>query len=212
MNKLALLLLPVTALFFFSGCDRFGPHRSQRQQYQQQDRRYDDRYDRYDRRYDRDRDRYDDRYRDRDYRNDRDRYPYDRDRYPYDRFDNSARYNRALLNLHNSERSRQSIPRLREESYLSQVALRHAEWMARTGEFSHRGINNSTVQTRVGRSYRCVGENIAMGYRSPDEAMRNWMGSYGHRKNVLQRGYTMVGFGVAESRNGTLYWCAVFAG
>jgi uncharacterized protein YkwD len=54
-----------------------------------------------------------------------------------------------------------------------------------------------------------VGENIAAGYPDADAVMEGWMNSEGHRANILNCDYDVIGIGVAD-RDGTLYWVQNF--
>jgi uncharacterized protein YkwD len=51
------------------------------------------------------------------------------------------------------------------------------------------------------------GENIAMGQRSADQVMRAWMNSDGHRRNILNCGFTTIGVGL-DTRG--WYWTQNF--
>lgn len=51
------------------------------------------------------------------------------------------------------------------------------------------------------------GENIAMGQRSADQVMRAWMNSDGHRRNILNCGFTAIGVGL-DTRG--WYWTQNF--
>ncbi|GIP20012.1 CAP domain-containing protein [Paenibacillus sp. J22TS3] len=44
-------------------------------------------------------------------------------------------------------------------------------------------------------TFRYAGENIAKGQRSAEEVVKDWMNSPGHRKNILNAHYTMIGVG-----------------
>ncbi|MNR50485.1 Cysteine-rich secretory protein family protein [compost metagenome] len=44
-------------------------------------------------------------------------------------------------------------------------------------------------------TFRYAGENIAKGQRTPEEVVKDWMNSPGHRKNILNPHYTMIGVG-----------------
>ena len=61
---------------------------------------------------------------------------------------------------------------------------------------------------------RSLSENIAKGPFTPDEVVHRWMNSSGHRRNILRRGATVMGMGVAfgENANGfEVVWVQVFA-
>lgn len=44
-------------------------------------------------------------------------------------------------------------------------------------------------------SYRYAGENIAKGQRSSEEVVRDWMNSPGHKANIMNKNYTLIGVG-----------------
>jgi uncharacterized protein YkwD len=53
------------------------------------------------------------------------------------------------------------------------------------------------------------GENIAHGYGSGVSVFNAWMGSAGHRANILNPAFTNMGLGYVASGN---WWCQQFAG
>ena len=58
---------------------------------------------------------------------------------------------------------------------------------------------------------RAVGENLALGYPTPLAVVAGWMGSEGHRANILNPTYTQIGVACTASPKGQL--CAqVFLG
>jgi len=71
-----------------------------------------------------------------------------------------------------------------------------------------------TVADRIGAcgysSFAGWGENIAYGYQSPSAVMDAWMNSPGHRANILNGSYKVIGIGVAAAANGLLYWTQDF--
>ena len=60
---------------------------------------------------------------------------------------------------------------------------------------------------QFGVSYSAAGENIAMGQRSPEEVVKGWMDSPGHRENILKPGFTHIGIGYDKNGN---YWTQQF--
>jgi len=107
-----------------------------------------------------------------------------------------------LLDAHNAERKRQGKLELADD--LCEAAQQHAEWMAKHNNMTHKGF-----QQRIPSGYSGAGENIAMGQDSVEEVVNAWMHSSGHRANILNSSFNCVGFGVAESNNGTKYWCTM---
>ncbi len=118
-----------------------------------------------------------------------------------------------LLEQHNIARRShgKSAPSLRIDAHLEAVAQRHAAWMARENTMSHTGENGSSYIERVGvRGWMGLGENVAFGQTGAEEVVATWMGSPSHRKNILEKRFKLVGFGIARNEAGTIYWCTVF--
>lgn len=113
-----------------------------------------------------------------------------------------------LLELHNKERSLKGLEPLALDLDLCDYAGKHAEKMAKNGRLAHSSMSRLAEAAGNGN----VGENIAWGQSSEDEAMSAWMGSPGHRQNILSKRFKRAGFGVKEDAKGRKYWCAVFAG
>jgi uncharacterized protein YkwD len=122
-------------------------------------------------------------------------------------------YQNQLLRLHNAEREKRNLPRLRFHGALNRAASRYARLMDSTDHFDHTGPDGSTFDQRIlaagGSGFTTMGENIAFGQRTPVEVTRAWMASPGHRRNILNRNFRLVGFGKA---GGEPYWVTNFAG
>jgi len=109
-----------------------------------------------------------------------------------------------------------AAPPLRWNEALANAALAHSRDMATQRYFNHRAKDGSEVAqraTRAGYRWRRVGENIAFGQRSPEEAVASWLDSPGHCANIMQRGFTEMGaaFGVTPERTpGIIYWTQAF--
>jgi len=102
------------------------------------------------------------------------------------------------------------------QSQLGNAARGHSQDMACNRFFSHTGSDGSAFSTRItraGYSYSSAAENIAAGYGDPASVVSGWMGSQGHKDNILNPAYTEIGIGyiyVAGSPYG-VYWTADFA-
>jgi uncharacterized protein YkwD len=129
---------------------------------------------------------------------------------------------KALVDLLNKEREKEKLPRLTVNPLLTKAARAHCENMARQEKFGHE-LDGKTVADRVaeaGYDYRSVGENLA---RAPVESgddppapppadiHKNWMGSKGHKANILGEQFREVGVCVVKSKKGTYYYTLVFA-
>ena len=60
------------------------------------------------------------------------------------------------------------------------------------------------------------GENIAAGQATPEDVMKSWLSSAGHKANILSPEYTKMGLGYSNSGCGagrySHYWAQEFAG
>lgn len=111
----------------------------------------------------------------------------------------------------NTERARAGQPALAHASDLSAVAQAHACDMAQRGYFSHTSPDGRSMSDRARRAglrrLCAMGENIARGQPTVTVVMDDWMRSPGHRRNILDQSYTMVGFGHGPQG----HWVQVFA-
>ncbi|SEK97311.1 Cysteine-rich secretory protein family protein [Roseovarius nanhaiticus] len=85
-------------------------------------------------------------------------------------------------------RGRNNLPPLETSAALARAASAHAEDMATNGFFSHTGSNGSGIGDRAraaGYGFCFIAENIAKGQGSLDQVIEGWMGSTGHRRNIL---------------------------
>jgi len=116
----------------------------------------------------------------------------------------------ATLAAINAERAAQNRAPLVYNTKLEAAARAHAEDMVRAGFFAHAGSDGSDIGQRLDRvGYRyCFGaENIAAGQRSLPEVMASWLGSRGHRRNILHRQAEAVGLARAPGN----IWVMVLA-
>lgn len=101
------------------------------------------------------------------------------------------------------QRAQSGIVRpLAHSAALQAAAASHAEYLSRTGGFSHDGPGGSTPQarvTRAGYSACLTAENIARGQPDMRSVLRDWMASSGHRANILNPRVTDYGIARAGS-------------
>ncbi len=65
---------------------------------------------------------------------------------------------------------------------------------------------------QAGIPHRLAAENIAYGQRTPEEVVKTWMTSAGHRANILNPGLSHLGIGAVRASNGLVYWTQLFTG
>ncbi len=116
-----------------------------------------------------------------------------------------------ILHMINQERIKAGVPALTYNTELEQSAQIYADRMADQGFFGHVAPDGQTLKNRIEGTYfydrsfsiecNCVkgyalGENLARGQKTPQEAVEAWLKSPGHRKTLLDPSYTATGIGV----------------
>lgn len=116
----------------------------------------------------------------------------------------------GMLRRNNDVRRRVGLRPHRMNPALTKAAQDHANFMAKTGGFSH--YTNGGPQYRANK-YGFQGgvrENIAYGTSSIDGVFNMWVGSGGHYASIVS-GTSDAGFGYAISPSGQTYWVGVYA-
>jgi uncharacterized protein YkwD len=114
----------------------------------------------------------------------------------------TAELERGVLREINTLRARHGLAPLRFSTALGAAARGHSRAMAAQGFFSHESADGSPFWKRVRKHYAprsrgswTVGENLLWSSPSltPDEALRWWLGSPPHRKNLLRASWREIG-------------------
>jgi uncharacterized protein YkwD len=105
---------------------------------------------------------------------------------------------------------------LRLSAALGNAALAHSLDMATRDYFDHAGRDGSTPASRVTRAgyeWRVVGENLAAGVATPEEAVAGWLQSPPHCQNLMDARFTDMGVGyrVNPQDPSVIFWTQVFA-
>ena len=117
----------------------------------------------------------------------------------------------------NQVRQENRLTPLKWSATIAEVARSHSSRMATKRFFSHEDPQFGGPDNRLstaGIAWRLCGENIFEEYGESDPvraAVRGWMQSSGHRKNILTRGFTHTGVGVAMGRGGLYTITQLFA-
>lgn len=116
-----------------------------------------------------------------------------------------------VVTLTNAARARRGCGPLRVDSGLTRSARTHALEMARTGQLTHNSPGGDSPWDRMERAgYRYgAAENIGAGYSTAEEAVRGWLDSPDHRRNILDCGLRAIGVGVASGPDGP-WWTQDF--
>ena len=103
---------------------------------------------------------------------------------------------RSLLSVVNEVRGNHGLRPLEVDPALARAARSYSAAMLRTGVFSHGDMFGRL--SRSGAAGPTYGENLAWGtgpYAAARQVVRAWMGSPGHRANLLRPGWTRIGLG-----------------
>lgn len=121
-------------------------------------------------------------------------------------------YEKAVADLVNQQRAKYGLSPLTLSADLCVKARIKSQDMASNRYFSHTSPTYGSpfeMMKSLGIRYSYAGENIAMGYASPEAVVTAWMNSEGHRANILSANYTTIGVGYVASGN---YWTQWFLG
>lgn len=133
-----------------------------------------------------------------------------------DRVDNKVkRIKRQIRGCTNRRRINHGIAPLEPAEALERAAGLHADGMRRQGFFDHIDKQGRDPGDRVGlfapqSRYTPIGENIGAGYDGGKGVCRAWMNSPGHRANMLDPDYTVIGAGYAYGGRLGSYFVQVF--
>ena len=103
---------------------------------------------------------------------------------------------RSLLSVVNEVRGNHGLRPLKVDPALARAARSYTATMLRTGVFAHGDMFGRL--SRSGAAGPMYGENLAWGtgpYATARQVVRSWMGSPGHRANLLRPGWTRIGLG-----------------
>jgi uncharacterized protein YkwD len=125
----------------------------------------------------------------------------------------------SLVALTNQARVANGLTALKVDTQLTNLARARSNDMATKNYFSHTSPTGETAFTLLagkGISYKKAGENIGKNtYPDPTTAttaFETWMGSAGHKANILSKDFTSIGIGAAVNANGMKYYTQIFIG
>lgn len=129
-------------------------------------------------------------------------------------------YANEVLRLVNIERANAGAAPLVLDEALCNAANMRAIEMDCTGVFGHKRPNDHSCFEVYDicnvEWWNACGENIAAGQATPEDVMKSWLGSAGHKANILSPEYTKMGLGYSNSGCGageySYYWAQEFAG
>jgi len=95
---------------------------------------------------------------------------------------------------------------------LAAAAKSQSSLMASRDQLSH-DLGTTLRQRVTAAGYTgAVGENLAKGYTSLEEAIGGWLNSPGHRSTLLSDKFVEFGLAVSRTAQGKLYWALIAGG
>lgn len=122
-----------------------------------------------------------------------------------------SNFTKQVVKLVNEERAKAGLSALSIDNNITSAALTRAKEIEKS--FSHtrpNGSNFSSALTENNVKFLGSGENIAYGQTSPEQVMKGWMNSPGHRANILNPKFTKIGVGYYKNSKGISYWTQLF--
>lgn len=123
-----------------------------------------------------------------------------------------AEYAAEVFKLTNDAREKAGLDPLVRDDELDEAAAIRAEELSR--KFSHERPDGTRFYTVLGVDVNYnYAENGGASASTPKNQVQNWLKSDGHRANILDlngKGYTKIGIGVFQSKDGTFYYCQLF--
>ena len=108
-----------------------------------------------------------------------------------------------------------AVPPLSLNTSLERAALEHSKDMATHNYMDHTGRDGSSPAdriTRTGYKWHMVGENLASGVMTPEEAVNGWLHSPHHCANLMTGRFTEMGiaFAINTRTDSGVYWTQTF--
>lgn len=116
-----------------------------------------------------------------------------------------------VISLVNAERAKAGLSELLELDTLTEAADLRAFEAAQS--FSHTRPNGQrcfTVFAEYSLKYKAAGENLAYGFKTPEDMADAWMNSELHRANILDPDFTYIAIGYYVNENGRGYYSQLF--
>jgi uncharacterized protein YkwD len=118
-----------------------------------------------------------------------------------------ATYQRQAFAATNHQRVRHDRAELRAQACVQRYAVKQARTMARQQRMFHQDLGPILRECHLS----ATGENVAYGFSSGRSVVNHgWMHSEGHRANILNPQFRLMGIGARRSDSGRWYVSQVF--
>ena len=119
-------------------------------------------------------------------------------------------YESKVIELTNIERTKAGLKPFKANNELSKVSRIKSKDMTDKNYFDHNSPTYGSpfdMMKKFGISYNHAAENIAKGQKTPEEVVKAWMNSAGHRANILNSNLDQIGVGYDSRSNA---WTQMF--
>jgi uncharacterized protein YkwD len=119
----------------------------------------------------------------------------------------AGRYAQQAFTATNANRTQHGLKELKASDCLRRAAVRQAKAMAQQERIFHQDVGAMLRRCKLSTA----GENVAYGYASGKSVVNDgWMNSEGHRANILNPSFRLMGIGARQGHDGQWYVSQVF--
>ncbi|WP_165829037.1 CAP domain-containing protein [Flavobacterium sp. HTF] len=115
-----------------------------------------------------------------------------------------------LMQLINEYRVSIGLNALEKANLISDQCEDHNQYMVANNVMNHNGFASRSENIMKGLGAKNVGENVAYNYKTSQAALKAWLESPGHKKNI-EGNYTHFGISVTTDASGKKYYTNIFA-
>ena len=118
-----------------------------------------------------------------------------------------GKYAQQAFAATNANRTHNGLKALKANDCLKRMAVRQAKAMAQREEMYHQDLGAVMRACKL----NTAGENVAYGYSTGKSVVNDgWMNSEGHRANILNPSFKLMGIGARKGHDGRWYVAQVF--
>ena len=109
----------------------------------------------------------------------------------------------SLFNLTNEQRKLAGLAELSLDPRLNNSASDKCKDMVAKNYWAHNAPDGTKPWIFIGKytKYNKAAENLAHGFYSNESIIDGWMNSPSHKENIVEPGYTNIGFAICDSPN-----------
>jgi uncharacterized protein YkwD len=117
------------------------------------------------------------------------------------------KYAQQAFTATNANRAHEGLAKLKATDCVEHAAVRQAKLMAQQERMFHQDLNRVLKDCKL----TTAGENVAYGFPSGRSVVNDgWMNSEGHRANILNPSFKLMGIAARQGHNGSWYVAQVF--